>query len=153
VIVALMVAALFLARICVITSIWMHSQKDVADVRQVVVPVEPGSRVLAADVVPNDNPAWFASMPMGRRLPELTPTYWHLASFVLLDRRAFWETIFSEESQQPIQIKEPYRESRAIESPPPNYTELASTTIRPEELQRFPFLADWNRRFDYVLIL
>jgi hypothetical protein len=151
--VGFLIAALFVARIGFITSVWVHSQRDIQDVREVISSVTPGSRVMAADVVPKDNPAWFASMPMGRRLPELTPTYWHLASFVLLDRRAFWETIFSVDSQQPIRIEEPYRDLRAIESPPPNYISLATTHIPAADLERFPFLVDWSHKFDYVLIL
>ena len=146
-------AALFLARITFITSVWMHSQRDVDDVRQVIVSVTPGSRVLAADVVCSDNPAWCASMPISRRLPELASTYWHLAAFVLIDRHAFWPNIFAEDSQQPIAIKEPYRDLKAVDSPPVNYTYLALDEIPPIELKRFPFLTAWRKKFDYVLVL
>jgi hypothetical protein len=92
-------------------------------------------------------------MPISRRLPELTPTYWHLASFVLLDRHAFWPNIFAEDTKQPIRMKEPYRELQAVDSPPVNYLELASPSISPSELKRFPFLPHWNEKFDYVLVL
>lgn len=146
-------AALFLARITFITSVWMQSQRDVDDVRQVIASVTPGSRVLAADVVCTDNPAWCASMPISRRLPELTPTYWHLAAFVLLDRHAFWPNIFAEDTKQPIVIKEPYRDLQAVDSPPVNYTYLALDQIPPIELKRFPFLTGWSQKFDYVLVL
>jgi hypothetical protein len=146
-------AALFLARIAFLTAVWMHSQRDVGDVRQAIESVTPGSRVLAADVVCSDNPAWCASMPIGRRLPELTPTYWHLASFVLLDRHAFWPNIFAEDTKQPIAIKEPYRDLQAIDSPPVNYKYLALDEIPPLEMKRFPFLHGWDQKFDYVLIL
>jgi hypothetical protein len=149
----LVLTLLFTARIAFITGVWIESQRDVNDVRQVIASVTPGSRVLAADVLRRDNPAWYASMPISRRLPELTPTYWHLASFVLLDRRAFWPTMFTSEAQEPLHVKEPYRSLRAIESPPPDYRELVSTNIPSTELQRFPFLTDWNHKFDYVLIL
>jgi hypothetical protein len=146
-------AGLFLIRVGFITRVWIASQRDVSDLREVIAPVTPGSRVLAADVVKGDNPAWFAEMPTGRRLPELTATYWHLASFVLLDRRAFWPTVFASDTQQPIRVQEPYRELQAIDSPPPNYAELATTQIPPSELKRFPFLQDWTDKFDYVLVL
>jgi MFS family permease len=149
----LIFAALFVARIAFITDVWMHSQRDVEDVREVIASVTPGSRVLAADVVCADNWDWCGSMPISRRLPELTPTYWHLASFVLLDRHAFWPNIFAEDTKQPIRIKEPYRELQAVDSPPVNYLELASPSISPSELKRFPFLPHWNEKFDYVLVL
>jgi hypothetical protein len=146
-------AALLLVRVGFITHVWIASQRDVSDVREVIAAVTPGSRVLAADVVRVDNPAWFDEMPASRRLPELTATYWHLASFVLLDRHAFWPTVFASDTQQPIRVQEPYRELQAINSPPPNYVELATTQIPPSELKRFPFLRDWTDKFDYVLVL
>jgi len=155
VVVGVLFGALFLARITFLTSVWMHSQRDVDDVRQAIESVTPGSRVLAADVVCADTPAWCASMPISRRLPELTPTYWHLASFVLLDRHAFWPNIFAEDGKQPIVIKEPFRELQAIDSPPVNYMYLdsASQPIPLIVLKRFPFLTDWSEKFDYVLVL
>jgi hypothetical protein len=148
-------AVLFVARIAMITDVWMRSQRDLADVRDTIDSVEPGSRVLAADVVRKDNPGWYAEMPASRRLPELAPTYWHLASFVLLDRRAFWPNIFAEEGQQPIAVKGPYRELEAIGSPPPDYRDLALPLdqVPPSELSRFPYLTNWSQKFDYVLVL
>jgi len=92
-------------------------------------------------------------MPMSRRLPDVAATYWHLASFVLLDRHAFWPNIFAEESQQPIAINEPYRQLEAVRSPPLNYIDLAMRQVPESELARFPFLADWKNKFDYVLVL
>jgi len=153
--VGVLFGVLFVARITFLTSVWMHSQRDVDDVRQAIESVTPGSRVLAADVVCTDNPDWCASMPIHRRLPELAPTYWHLASFVLLDRHAFWPNIFAEDGKQPIEIKEPYRDLQAIDSPPVNYLYLdpASQQIPPIVLKRFPFLPDWSEKFDYVLVL
>jgi hypothetical protein len=151
--VGVVLAALFLARTGFITGVWTQSQRDISDVREVIASITPGSRVLTADVVAEDNPAWFASMPIGRRLPDLSPTYWHLGSFVLLDRHAFWETIFSRDYEQPIRIEPPYRDLGAVDGPPPAYVELAEKQIPASELERFPFLVDWNQKFDYVLIL
>jgi hypothetical protein len=144
---------LFVARVALITNVWVDSQRDLADLRQTIASVTPGSRVLAADVKPSDNPDWYSNMPLCRRLPEVAPTYWHLASFVLLDRHAFWPNIFAEESQQPIAIREPYRELEAIRSPPLNYTDLTMSHVPEEELAHFPYLVDWKEKFDYVLVL
>jgi hypothetical protein len=144
---------LFVARVTLITNVWVDSQRDLADLRQTIASVGPGSRVLAADVKYIDNPDWYSNMPLCRRLPEVAPTYWHLASFVLLDRHAFWPNIFAEESQQPIAIKEPYRELEAVRSPPLNYTDLSMSEVPEEELAHFPYLRDWKEKFDYVLVL
>jgi hypothetical protein len=146
-------AVLFVARIVFIADVWLHSQRDVRDVRQVIESLTPGSRVLAADVVCGDNKAWCASMPLSRRLPALTPTYWHLASFVLLDRHAFWPNIFAEAGKQPVVFKEPYADLQAVDSPPVNYFDLSSRSLTSLEMTRFPFLAGWTTKFDYVLVL
>jgi hypothetical protein len=146
-------AVLFLAKIGFITGVWVHSQQDVADVRQVIAAVTPGSRVLDVEVARWDNPGWFAAMPLSRRIPHLNPTYWHLAAFVLLDHQAFWPTIFAMDTQQPIQVREPYRDILGLGTGPPDYQELVGAEILPADLERFPFLVDWSRKFDYVLLL
>lgn len=144
---------LFVARIAFITNVWAKSQRDITDLRQVIEPIAPGSRVLTADVVYHDNPRWFSAMPMSRNLPDVSPTYWHIASFVLLDRHAFWPSIFAEDSQQPIAINEPYRDLTTGGHPPPNYLYLAMPQVPAKELVIFPFLLDWQNKFDYVLVL
>jgi hypothetical protein len=149
----LVLVALFLTRIGYITTTWVRAQRDVSDVREVIASVTPGSTVLAADVTWHDNPDWFASMPRSRWLPHLTVTYTHLAAFALLDRHAFWSNIFAAPAQQPLQLKEPYRDLRVVESPPPGYHLLAAKTFSSTELKRFPFLPDWSNKFDYVLVL
>ena len=146
-------AIIFVARMAFITDVWHDSQRDLADVRQVIEPVTPGSRVLVAYVSPEDNPAWDKIIPKSRRVPKVSATYWHLASFVLIDRHAFWPNIFAEEYQQPIQIISPYREIEAVRAPPLKYKDLADHNLPPEETSRFPFLSDWRSKFDYVLIL
>lgn len=146
-------AIIFVARMALITDVWHNSQRDLADVRRAIEPVTPGSRVLAADVNPTDNPAWNKIMPMSRRIPDVSATYWHLASFVLIDRHAFWPNIFAEEYEQPIQISEPYRELEAVRAPPLNYTDLADHNPPQSEIARFPFLPDWKDKFDFVLLL
>jgi hypothetical protein len=108
---------------------------------------------LDVDVIKSDNPAWFAAMPIGRRIPHLNPTYWHLASFVLLDRRAFWPTIFAIDVQQPIRVREPYLEILGLGTGPPDYEFLGPRAMSKEEKGRYPFLADWERKFDYVLLM
>jgi hypothetical protein len=150
---ATVLAILFLAKITFITGVWVHSQREVRDVRQVIAPIEPGSRVLDVDVEKSDNPAWFATMPVGRRIPHLNPTYWHLASFALLDKRAFWPTIFATDVQQPIRVREPYLKIVGLGTGPPDYQFLGPHPMTDEDKGRYPFLDDWDRNFDYVLLM
>jgi hypothetical protein len=147
------IAILLLAKIAFITGVWIHSQQDVHDVRQIIAPVKAGRRVLDVQILKNDNPAWFDAMPVGRRIPHLNPTFWHLASFVLLDRRAFWPSIFANDTQQPIRVREPYTESLGTGAAPPDYQLLGSLQMSADEAERFPFLSHWDQKFDYVLLL
>lgn len=146
-------ALLFVARTAIITAVWHNSQRDLTDLRHVIEPVTPGSRVLVADVTPADNPAWNKIMPMSRRIPNVSGTYWHLASFVLIDRHAFWPNIFAQEYQQPISINEPYRQVQAIRASPIDYTDLTVSHWSAWDLSHFPFLPDWRNKFDFVLLL
>jgi hypothetical protein len=147
------IAILLFAKIAFITGVWIHSQQDVRDVRQVIAPVQAGRRVLDVQVFKSDNPVWFNAMPIGRRIPHLNPTFWHLASFVLLDRRAFWPSIFANDTQQPIRVRDPYTESLGTGAAPPDYQLLGSSQMSADEAERFPFLPHWEQKFDYVLLL
>jgi hypothetical protein len=150
---AAVLAILFLAKITFITDVWIHSQQDVRDLREVIAPVQPGSRVLDVDVSKDDNRAWFAAMPISRQIPHLNPTYWHLASFVLLDRHAFWPTIFATDVQQPIRVREPYLKIVGLGTGPPDYEFLGPRSMTEVEKERYPFVNGWDGNFDYVLLM
>ena len=150
---AVLFGIFLLAKTVFITGVWIDSQRDVDDVRQVIAQVEPGRRVLDVDVTQEDDPAWYAAMPIGRRIPHLNPTYWHLASVVLLDRHAFWPSIFAIDTQQPIRVQEPYTATLGRGAAPPDYKLLGSSNFSANDAERYPFLADWDHTFDYVLML
>jgi hypothetical protein len=150
---AAILALMLSAKIALISVAWERSQEDVRNVRQVIANVEPGSRVLDVDVKKADNPEWFATMPLGREISLMSPTYWHLPGFVLLDRRAFWPTIFAIDAQQPIRVKPPYRDILGVGSGPPDYKWLEADNRPANALENYPFLQNWQQRFDYVLLL
>jgi len=150
---AVFFAVLLVARVSFVSRVWVDSERDLDSVRSVIQVVRPGSRVLVTEVTGNDNPGWYESMPISRRIPEVAPTYWHLASFLLLDRHAFWPNIFADASQQPIAVKEPYRELQAVHGALPNYVDLTRHQLAEDVLEHFPFLVEWQQKFDYVLLL
>jgi hypothetical protein len=71
----------------------------------------------------------------------------------VLDRRAFWPTIFAIDAQQPIRVLEPYRANMGAGAVPPNYQFLAAPNLPADEMRHFPFIANWSDRFDYLLVL
>jgi hypothetical protein len=146
--VAAVVLVLLLAlKVSFISEMWLNSQQDVADVRQVIAPVTAGSRVLRVDHIHWDFP------PTSRVIPTLAVTYWHLAAFVLLDKRAFWSDMFMS-SSWPLAATDAYRDA-AIggRERPANYLDLAASQLSEESAKRFPYLVDWNHKYDFVLLL
>ena len=82
---ASVIAVLFLVKVGFIADVWRSSQRDVNSVREVVSQVEPGSMVLEADVTKDENPAWFAAMPLGRNISLLnrhTGTWAHSCCWI-----------------------------------------------------------------------
>ena len=141
---AISLLVLFVIKIGFITIVWLGSQQDVADVRQVIRPVIAGSRVLVLDN-PGRTPIMPLSRRLSRRIPRIDPTYWHYAAFLLLDRDAFWSDMFSQNLQQPIKVTKAYRDATdGGRSPPANYLDLAMTQIPSSVLKNRPFLVDWN---------
>ena len=59
----------------------------------------------------------------------------------------------STDAQQPIRVLDPYRANLGSGAVPPNYEFLAAHNLPADEMTRFPFIANWNDRFDYLLIL
>jgi hypothetical protein len=135
-------AALFAGRTAYITEVWLRADRDIADVRTVLAPVTPGSRVLMVD-------GGAAATPPGRLvLPGLPAMWWHDAAFALLDHRAWWADTFTLPGQQPVVALPPYAAAGdGGASPPPALTALDRAA------DPASYLADWRRTFDYVLEL
>jgi hypothetical protein len=149
---AVFFALLLLVRMGLITDIWLRSQQDVAEVRQAIAQVEPGSRVLEVDVTSLDNPAYYDSMPLSRTIQHFSYTYWHLGALLLIERKAFWPLLFTAE-QQPVRVKDPYRAISMPGALVPNYLDLKEHAIPQEEFEQAPYLKNWRDKFDYVLLL
>lgn len=149
---AVFFALLLIVRMGLITDVWLRSQRDVAEVRQVIAPVEPGSRVLEVDVTSSDNPAYYHSMPLSRTIEHFSYTYWHLGALLLIEHKAFWPLLFTD-TQQPVRVKDPYRKISMPGALVPNYLDLKDKTIPQQEFQQAPYLKNWRDKFDYVLLL
>jgi hypothetical protein len=144
---AVVLVLLLALKISFISEIWLNSQEDVADTRQVIAPVTPGSRVLLVDHI---GPI---ISPNSRAIPEFNVTYWHLAAFALLDKRAFWSDMFLT-SNFPLLVTDAYRDAASGgRSAPAEYSKLAASQLSEVEARRLPNLVDWNHKYDFVLLL
>jgi hypothetical protein len=70
----------------------------------------------------------------------------------VIERRAFWPLLFADPSQQPVVARPPYADIAQPLGMPPAWLSLAEDPTRAAQLGS-PYLADWRRRFDYVLVL
>jgi hypothetical protein len=128
-------SALFLMRIGRIAQIWIGSQQDIVDVRQVLTPVTAGSRVLSVQAYPDHR------------------GYWHLTAFAMIDHRAYWSDAFATPGQQPVVTRPPYNASSNGGEPPDNYTSLGPFADAGTSPQPGYFLTGWPDKFEYVLLL
>ncbi len=148
-------ASVFAGRMAYITTVWAGSRQDVADVRQVLARVGPGSRVLVVDADPQQHRWEAGTIPASRVAAHgMATAYWHYGAFALIDRRAFWSNAFAEPGQQPIVTLSPYDASGDGGFAPPHDVALlgANATASPSR-DPAALLAGWPGRFDYVLVL
>ncbi len=146
-------ACLFAARLAVLSAVWAGHNEDVAELRASIAAVEPGSRVLVAAVAPEDNPAYWRKAPAGRTVAALTRTEFHMAALLLIERKAFWPLLFTIPGQQPLRVLPPYEQISMQIGSVPSYRLLGTEPLSRTERILFPYLAGWERNFDYVLVL
>ena len=99
---------LFLARMSLLTWVWVQHRTDLADLRTVLAPVQPGQAVYMAEAVFTEAPAYWDADKSWRRLSNGIRTDEHLGALVLIEHRAYWPFEFDVPSQQPIFTRQPY---------------------------------------------
>lgn len=140
-------AAIALSRIVYVGHAWLARQDDVAAVSRALAPVPPGARVLPVGHVAGT--AEILTAPTGRYLGGNTPTFWHYPALAVTDRQAFIPNLFAAAGKQPIRVKPPFDQISVSEGPLPSIDVLTDRA----KAAPFRYLADWKRRFDYVLVL
>jgi hypothetical protein len=127
VIVALTV--LFAARMGLLATAWAAHRGDLADVRRVLQPVEPGQAVYVAEVGLREAPAYWSADPNWRLLSNGARTDEHLGALVVLERRAWWPFEFDNVSQQPLETRQPYRAMAQRIGGLPGWAEAAGADV------------------------
>ena len=145
---AVMIAAL-LARTASLAEVWYEHGNEVAELRQVIAPVPPGSRVIvvSADGATNTVPA-----ARGRAIPGFCRVDFHLPALLVIERRAFWPLLFTAAPKQPLYVLPPYDRIAMDEGVPPNEEALLTRPTQ-YDLAYAPYLEEWRRSFDFVLVL
>lgn len=104
------VVLLFAARMGLLTVAWTAHRDDLADLRAVMAPVQPGQAVYVAESGQREAPLYWAANPRWRQLSNNARTDEHLGALLLIERRAYWPFEFDIPSQQPIETRQPYRD-------------------------------------------
>ena len=112
-----------------------------------------GSRVLAAQVSLASAPAYWAQAPRGRKLNFLALADMHMPAFLVFERRAFWPLLFAVETQQPLVVLPPYRQISKPVGRLPDYHLLGEDNLPANLQSSYPYLANWQNNFDYVLLM
>ena len=149
----LAIVLVFAARMAVIALAWIGHNPDLADMRAVIAPVEPGSRVLAVTTYPAPvpQPIIGPSVPISRQVLRNVDATAHLPALLLLQQHAFWPTMFTSDTLQPVHVRPPYKALSVPQGMLPPATALTAPTAR--DLALSPYLADWRQNFDYVLLM
>ena len=147
------IALVTVLRVAAVAQVWSGHNQDLAELERVIAPIEPGSQVLAVDV-PNEQlyPYWLTH----RRnwvTAAYIKTYYHDPALLIPERRAFWPRLFTGLGKQPVVVTPAFEALTAPEGELPDYHELGRDTPTQAALVDAPYLADWQDKFDYVLLV
>lgn len=147
------VVALFSLRTAQIAAVWWTHNRDLAELRDAMSVVEPGSRVLLAMVERNEAAPAQRKLLGRQYLSDGSRLDTHTAALLLIERRAFWTFLFARPEQQPIELRSPYLEIAARTVGIPDIRLLSAPRPDPRDLATFPLEGQWSCCYDYVLLL
>jgi hypothetical protein len=137
----IVVAALLVLRVGAVTANWMDHELTLSDLRAAMADVPAGARVIVAQ-----GPA-----DAGHTLPGLYRLDSHLPALLVIERKAFWPLLFADPRQQPIEVRPPYAALSAQQADLPDWPFHEPPSAA--DLANAPYLADWRRNFDYLLVI
>ncbi|WP_459458338.1 hypothetical protein [Rhizobium sp. No.120] len=141
--------AVALGRTIWIGANWWHGQAVVADVATVLEHVPEGSAILPMAHKPANKPINIST----RYYAWDEDTFRHLPTLAIPYAHAFVPTVFTAVGKQPLNVLPPWRD---IAVPEGNLISPGLLSC-PSELKVFievaPYLVDWRRRFDFLLVI
>ena len=147
---AVIVTGLLVIRTGYISSDWIAHRRDLADLRRAIAPLPPLSRVLVASSVVGT--ALYDEVP-SRLLPGMYRLDRHLGALVAIERHGFWPLMFADPTQQPVEVKPPYRALSQPLGEPVLLSALGAETYTERMLFDSRYLPGWRSGFDYVLLI
>ena len=154
-IVAVALAGAFLWRMAFVTAFWRGEQPMITGVREVLVQVTPGSRVLVVDGQPHPR-RWdgWAAAPHGVASHGFGVDYLHYGAFALIDRKAFWSDMFTLDGQQPLVPRAAYLSAGDGGADPfPPLRALAPSAASAQSSDRHLWMNGWPAKFQFLLVI
>ncbi len=143
---AMLMLAVVIARAAWIWSVWSERQGDVQAIAAAAEGIAPGSSVLVARHFTGD--VSDPRLPPGRHAHGQA-IYIHMPTLVTIWRAAFVPNIFTSAGKQPLRVRPAWADKAIPEGSVPMVDELD----RQEPRRYYPYLRDWRRQFDYVLLV
>ncbi|EJZ18124.1 hypothetical protein NE852_14325 [Rhizobium sp. Pop5] len=128
---------------------WWLAQKDVAAVETVLKKVPAGAAILPLGHEPvaiND------LAHSSRHFAWGLDTFRHLPTLAVPLSHAFVPTLFTAKGKQPLSVLPPWSEIAVPEGNLPPIGVLSCPSVMREYRDYAPYLSDWRRRFDFVLV-
>jgi hypothetical protein len=149
--VTLAIAATIIARTADICEAWAGHDAVLADFRTVIAPVGAGDTVLVVQAERNADPAAMVNNPDSVRAMRENDATMHLPALLVIEHRAFWPLLFTAAAKQPVRVNPPFDALSLPEGELPWVGALSAPDA--DTLKRAPYLADWQKKFDWVLLL
>jgi hypothetical protein len=148
---AVAVCGALILEVVQICGVWRGYQAEVASLREIILPVTPGSRVLTVSTAIDPNAAYWRRPPPGVLALGVLRTDHHLPALLAIDRRAFWPLLFSDPSQHPIEVQPAYAGLVGVNLPTGLDSVAAERSLDPNA--DAPYLENWPAHFDFVLVI
>lgn len=128
---------------------WQGAERLTESVSVALEGVPAGAIVLPVQHLPTKTE--LDAAPPGRFIYRNEPTYRHLPTLAISERRAFVPTLFAQLGVHPVEVKQPWKQMAFVEG-----GELASVAALSDPsliTLDAPYVEAWRTRFDYVLVL
>ncbi|MGO7295069.1 hypothetical protein [Rhizobium ruizarguesonis] len=128
---------------------WWLAQKDVAAVETVLKKVPAGAAVLPLG---HESETVSGLAHSNRHFSWGLDTFRHLPTLAVPFSRAFVPTLFTAKGKQPLSVLSPWSEIAVPEGNLLSIGVLSCPAMMQEYKGFTPYLSDWRRRFDFILV-
>ena len=139
-------------RVGVTSGAWVHEERDLIAVEQVISVVEPGAKVLYVTSTHEQLLRYRNHSGLGGVMGD-APAYIHFPAALVFERHAFWPLLLSVRGTMPVEVNAPYLGLSMPQGVAPSYRTLNPGMLTHEVLHAYPYLQDWRNNFDYVLLM